>query len=56
MAASPVTVFWRLGCPYCLRLRARRERATIHVDEVDVWEDPAEAAFARSVVGHCRSQ
>jgi len=51
MEASPVTVFWRPGCPYCMHLRARLRRARIHVDEVDIWRDPAGAAFVRSVAG-----
>lgn len=51
MAAGPVTVFWRPGCPYCMRLRSRLHRARILVEEVNIWEDPAGAAFVRSVAG-----
>jgi len=51
METSPVTVFWRPGCPSCMRLRARLHRAGINVDEVNIWEDPAGAAFVRSVAG-----
>jgi mycoredoxin len=53
MASIPpqVTVFWRPGCPYCWRLRTKLKRAGIHVDEVNIWEDPDGAAFVRSVTG-----
>ena len=34
-----------------MRLRSRLQRARIDVDEVNIWEDPAGAAFVRSVAG-----
>jgi mycoredoxin len=46
-----VTVFWRPGCPYCWRLRTKLKQAGVHVDEINIWEDPAGAAFVRSVTG-----
>jgi len=51
MAPSPVTVFWRPGCLYCMRLRSRLRRAGVRLDEVNIWDDPAGAAFVRSVTG-----
>ncbi len=43
-----VTIYWRDGCPFCLRLRvavrAHADRATW----VDIWSDPDAAAFVRS--------
>ena len=51
MAPSPVTVFWRPGCPYCVRLRSRLRRAGVDLGEVNIWDDPAGAAFVRSVTG-----
>jgi mycoredoxin len=48
---SPVTVFWRPGCPYCIRLRARLHRAGIRAEEINIWEDSDGAAFVRSVAG-----
>jgi mycoredoxin len=50
-SSSPVTVFWRPGCPYCARLRSRLKRAGVDVDEVNIWDDPAGAAFVRSAAG-----
>lgn len=52
-SATPtrVTVFWRPGCPYCMRLRAGLRRARIDVDEVNIWEDPEAALTVRSVAG-----
>ena len=39
------------GCLYCRRLRTKLKRAGVHVDEINIWEDPAGAAFVRSVTG-----
>jgi len=50
-SSPPVTLFWRPGCPYCWRLRTKLKRAGVPVDEVNIWEDPAGAAFVRSVTG-----
>jgi len=51
MTSAPVTLFWRPGCLYCRRLRTKLKRAGVHVDEINIWEDPAGAAFVRSVTG-----
>lgn len=44
-----VVIYWRPGCVFCARLRARlgslRRRATW----VNIWQDPAAAAFVASV-------
>lgn len=50
-SSSPVTVFWRPGCPYCARLRSRLRRAGLEVNEVNIWDDPGGAAFVRSAAG-----
>ncbi|MER7661605.1 glutaredoxin domain-containing protein [Streptomyces sp. NPDC096193] len=42
-------VFWRPGCPYCLRLRIRLGRRARQVHWVDIWRDPAGAAEVRAV-------
>lgn len=44
-----ITVYWRKGCGFCKLLRARLRRAGVRFDEVDIWQDPAAAAFVRSV-------
>jgi mycoredoxin len=44
-------VYWRPGCPYCLRLRARLGRDARRVLWVDIWADPAGAASVREVTG-----
>ncbi|MGO9856875.1 MAG: glutaredoxin family protein [Acidimicrobiales bacterium] len=49
--SSQVTVFWRPGCVYCWRLRSRLRWSGVRVDEVNIWEDPAGAAFVRSITG-----
>jgi mycoredoxin len=49
--APQMTLFWRPGCPYCWRLRTKLKQAGVHMDEINIWEDPEGAAFVRSVTG-----
>jgi mycoredoxin len=44
-------VYWRPGCPYCLRLRTRLGRDARRVLWVDIWADPDGAASVREVTG-----
>jgi mycoredoxin len=44
-------VYWRPGCPFCLRLRARVGRSARRAHWVDIWADPAGAASVRAVTG-----
>ena len=46
-----VTVYWRPGCPYCAILRRGLRRSGLTTREVDIWSDPAAAAFVRSRAG-----
>lgn len=41
-------VFWRPGCPYCVRLRIRLGRSARQAHWVDIWRDPAGAAAVRA--------
>ncbi len=50
MAEGPdVVVYWRPGCPFCMKLRAGLRLSRLRYTEVDIWKDPAAAAFVRSV-------
>ena len=51
ITTSPITVFWRPGCPYCMRLRRSLRRAGVAVQEVNIWDDPGGAAVVRSLAG-----
>jgi len=44
-----VAIYWRPGCPYCVKLRAAVRRQTRDAAWVDIWQDPEAAAFVRSV-------
>lgn len=45
-------VYWRTGCPFCLRLRARLGPAGARrAHWVDIWRDPDGAAAVRAVTG-----
>ena len=46
-AAPEVVVYWRPGCPYCVRLRRGLHRAGVPTREVDIWSDADGAAFVR---------
>ncbi|MCH0540226.1 hypothetical protein I3F58_11720 [Streptomyces sp. MUM 203J] len=41
-------VYWRPGCPYCLRLRFGLGRGARRAYWVDIWRDPAGAAAVRA--------
>ena len=44
-----ITVYWRPGCPFCVRLRHGLARAGLKTSEVNIWDDPLAAEFVRSV-------
>ncbi|MER7173626.1 glutaredoxin domain-containing protein [Streptomyces mesophilus] len=44
-----VTVYWRPGCPYCMRLRVSLRLKKLPRTEINIWEHPDAAAFVRSV-------
>ncbi|WP_116115369.1 glutaredoxin domain-containing protein [Austwickia chelonae] len=47
-----VVIYYRAGCPYCLRLqRSLGAAGRAEVVWVDIWDDPEAAAFVRSVTG-----
>ncbi|MEU7139821.1 glutaredoxin domain-containing protein [Nocardia sp. NPDC046473] len=48
--SDPITVYWRWGCPYCLRLGARLRLARIPFRRVDI-RDPKAAAEVRAITG-----
>ena len=47
LTAANVVVFWRPGCGFCMMLRRGLRKAGLTTVEVDIWEDPAAAAFVR---------
>ncbi|GAA3344510.1 hypothetical protein GCM10020358_48090 [Amorphoplanes nipponensis] len=42
-------VYWRPGCPFCVRLRATLGGAARRAHWVDIWRDPEGAAAVRAV-------
>ena len=44
-----VTIYWRDGCPFCLRLRLAVHKYADRARWVDIWSDPDGAAYVRSV-------
>ncbi len=47
---TEIVVYARPGCPFCLTLRAGLRRSGL-ADRINIWDDPAAAAFVRSVAG-----
>lgn len=43
-----VTIYWRDGCPFCLRLRRAVRRQADRATWVDIWADPDAAAYVRT--------
>lgn len=50
-APDAVTVYYRPGCGYCLRLRLSLGSRARRARWVDIWADPQAAAYVRSVNG-----
>jgi mycoredoxin len=44
-------IYWRPGCPFCLRLRLRLGARGRRAHWVDIWRDPDGAAAVRAVAG-----
>jgi len=47
----PLTVYYRSGCGYCMRLQRVLDGENISYTAVDVWRHDDGAAFVRSVNG-----
>lgn len=46
-----VIIYWRPGCPFCLRLRIALGQRSQRASLVNIWDDDAAAAFVRDVNG-----
>lgn len=44
-----VTVYWRPGCTFCMRLRLVLRWHRLHPRMTNIWRDPYAAAFVRAV-------
>ncbi|MCX5415030.1 mycoredoxin [Streptomyces sp. NBC_00059] len=44
-----MVVYWRPGCPYCMKLRLRLRFSGLTYTEVNIWRDQDAAAYVRSV-------
>ena len=42
-------IYWRPGCPYCLRLRTVLGPQAARFQWVDIWQDPEAAAIVRGI-------
>lgn len=47
--APKVSVYWRPGCAFCMRLRLILRWHRLHPEMINIWRDPSAAAFVRSV-------
>jgi mycoredoxin len=46
---TEVTLYWRSGCVFCVRLRLALRWHRLRVHRVNIWKDAQAAAFVRSV-------
>lgn len=49
LAENGVVIYWRPGCVFCARLRARLGSLRSRATWVNIWQDPEAAAFVASV-------
>ncbi|MGH9307359.1 MAG: glutaredoxin family protein [Acidimicrobiales bacterium] len=46
-----VLVYWRPGCPYCIRLRRQLRKRGLATTDINIWADETAAATVRGVAG-----
>lgn len=46
-----IAFYWRPGCSFCTSLERSLARWSVPVVKHNIWDDPADAAFVRSVAG-----
>ena len=46
---APIVLFWRPGCGFCSSLERGLQRTGVAYERVNIWDEPAAAAFVRSV-------
>ncbi|MGF1597693.1 MAG: glutaredoxin family protein [Acidimicrobiales bacterium] len=44
-----IDFYWRPGCGFCARLEQALAKANVPMTKHNIWDDPAAAAFVRSV-------
>ena len=45
---SGVTIYWRDGCPFCIKMRTAVRKHRDQITWVDIWADPDAAAYVRT--------
>ena len=46
---AAIVLFWRPGCGFCSSLERSLHRTGVPYERVNIWDEPAAAAFVRSV-------
>jgi mycoredoxin len=46
-----IEVFWRPGCPFCMKLRATLALRNVKVRWINIWEDDEARQFVREANG-----
>ena len=44
-----IEFYWRPGCPFCMTLERSLNKLNVPYEKRNIWENPADAAFVRSV-------
>ena len=50
-APDQIEFYWRPGCPFCMSLERSLGKLGVPFTKRNIWENPADAAFVRSVAG-----
>ena len=50
-ASSTVVVYWRPMCGYCVTLKRRLTALGVPFEEIDIWQDRAQADVVREATG-----
>ncbi len=48
-ATPDIVMFWRPGCGFCAALDRRMTKAGLSFEKRNIWDNPDDAAFVRSV-------
>ncbi len=49
LSDAPIVVYWRPGCGFCSSLERGLVHTGVPYERVNIWDEPAAAAFVRSV-------
>jgi len=46
---TPITLYWRPGCPFCSSLMSKLDRQGVPTKQVNIWEVPEAAEIVKGI-------